>query len=276
MKVYTLGNGFVSAHFPYENLTKNFRVENDSKFLDKMIEEHKPDVLINCIGKTGSPNVDWCESNKEITASTNVALPILLAEACKKKDVQLVHIGSGCIFFGPSPHLDLSGKDMGWREDDFANPKSFYSKTKYAADLALSNFSNVAILRIRMPLSPKNLPRNLINKLTKYTEVIDIPNSVTFIDDLVKCVDWTIKNTKTGVYHVTNPEPLSAARVMKEYQKYDANHKFNIISESRLDELTIAKRSNCILSTQKLNAEGFYLPSSEEALFNCMQQYIRS
>src|SRR5579885_1102140 len=101
MKVLTLGQGFVADHLPYPNI--NVRLDTSSKAIDFFLDTYKPSVLINCIGKTGRPNVDWCESNREITAATNTALPILLAESCAKKGVHLIHIGSGCIYFGPSP-----------------------------------------------------------------------------------------------------------------------------------------------------------------------------
>lgn len=276
MKILTIGGGFVADHLPYKIL--NERIAIASGYIDLMLDEHKPDVLVNCIGKTGRPNVDWCESNKEATAVANTALPILLAEACAKKSVHLIQIGSGCIYFGPSPCKgETSGaKDPGWREDDFANPKSFYSKTKYACDLMLGSMKHVTTLRIRMPISTQNNPRNLINKLKGYKQVIDIPNSVTFMDDLTRCVDWAIKGTHTGIFHVTNPEPITAAQVMREYQKYVPSHTFEIIDEAQLDSMTVAKRSNCIIDSSKLKRAGFTMTPSQEALENCMAEYAKN
>ena len=272
----SLGGGFVADHLPYEKITD--RISLSSGYIATILENHKPDVIVNCIGKTGRPNVDWCESNKEITASTNTALPILLAAECAKQNIHLIQIGSGCIYFGPSKSQgEMSGApDPGWREEDFANPKSFYSKTKYACDLMIGSMDHVTTLRIRMPISNRNTERNLINKLRGYKQVIDIPNSVTFMDDLARCVDWAAQGRKTGIFHVTNPQPLTAARIMREYQKYVPDHQFEIITEDQLDKLTTAKRSNCILSTEKLNAAGFKMSETEEALARCMADYARS
>jgi len=161
------------------------------KDIDYFLDVFQPDVIVNCIGKTGRPNVDWCESHKEETAFANIAVPIMLADACKRRGVHLIQIGSGCIYFGPSKYRgEMTGaNDPGWREEDFANPKSFYSKTKYACDMALGDMDHVTTLRIRMPISSQNTPRNFINKVRGYKQVIDIPNSVTFMDDLVRCVE---------------------------------------------------------------------------------------
>jgi len=274
MKVLTLGSGFVADHLPYEKFS--YKITSLDDVYD-MLGSQTPDVIINCIGKTGRPNVDWCESHKEETAFANTAVPIMLAEVCAKKNVHLIQIGSGCIYFGTSPYKGHSSwaVDPGWRETDFANPESFYSKTKYACDLMLGPLSHVTTLRIRMPVSDKDTPRNLINKLRGYTKVIDIPNSMTLMSDLVRCIDWAAQTRPGGIFHVANPQPLTAARIMKEYQKYVPEHQFEIITERELDQMTIAKRSNCILNTDKLRQAGFKMTETEEALERCMAEYVQ-
>lgn len=281
MKIFTIGAGFVADHLPYPRI--DVRFDLSIKHIENILDNYKPTVLINCIGKTGRPNIDWNESNRESTASTNVALPIILAEVCAKKGIHLIQIGSGCIYFGQSPNYYIKrhgdtyyNEDSGWKEDDFANPISYYSKSKYACDLMLGQMSHVTTLRIRMPISEKDNPRNFINKIRGYKEIIDIDNSVTFLNDLTNCVDWAIKKGQTGIFHVVNPKPLTAAKIMEEYQKYVPNHQFNIITEKQLDDITIAKRSNCILSTEKLNNAGFFMTNSEEALQKCMAKYIKN
>jgi dTDP-4-dehydrorhamnose reductase len=296
MKIMTIGNGFVADHLPYELINEKLSLNNG--WIRAVLDDYQPDVLINCIGKTGRPNIDWCENNKEITAKTNTLLPVLLAEECAKKSIHMIQIGSGCIYFGESPnknsHLterhDNTIKpgdsnyfysafelaDAGWKEEDFANPKSFYSKSKYACDLMLGSMEHVTTLRIRMPISTKNNPRNLINKLRGYKQVIDIPNSMTFMDDLTRCVDWAAKGRHTGIFHVTNPGPITAVQIIKEYQKHVPSHSFEIIDEAQLDSLTVAKRSNCIINSDKLKNAGFTMTPSKEALKTCMAEYIKN
>jgi 3,5-epimerase/4-reductase len=276
MKVFTLGAGFVADHLPYPVIKKRLPLAYD--WIESILSAYEPDVLINCIGKTGRPNVDWCESHKEETMNANVTIPFLLSEYCKNNNVHLIQIGSGCIYFGDSPckgHTSHS-VDPGWRETDFANPESFYSKTKYSCDLMLGPMPHVTTLRIRMPVSDKDVPRNLINKLRGYQKVIDIPNSMTFMSDLTRCIDWAVSNRPGGIYHVANPQPLTAARIMKEYQKYVPDHSFEYITGRQLDAMTTAKRSNCILNTDKLRLAGFTMTDSEEALTTCMAKYVEN
>lgn len=267
MKIFTLGGGFVSDHLPYPVIRD--RIVNDQDIED-IIKRYDPDVLINCIGRTGNPTIDWCESNRVATIEGNFVIPTMIAQACQRRGIHMVQIGSGCIFVGES--TDSSG----WKENDQANPKSWYSKTKWACDQELGRtdlYDNVTILRIRMPISHIDNDRNLINKLKKYQKIIDIPNSVTMMKDLVRCIDWVVDNKYLGIYHVTNPRPITAVDVMEEYRKYFPDHKYEIIDEKALDLLTVAKRSNCILNTDKLIGLGFRMQDAREALAECMKEY---
>lgn len=293
MKIIVVGNGFIASHLSYEKIQEKLI---DESSIREIIKKYKPNIIINTVGFTGRPNIDQCEMEKEKAVFANTIIPCILANICKEYNIHCIMIGSGCIFFGRSPHAinrlmpapdgtffdeydNIARKptwiDTGWKETDFANPQSYYSKTKYACDLALGQMPNVATLRIRMPISSKNTERNFINKIRNYKQIIDIPNSVTFMDDLVRAIDWFIQNQKTGIYHVANPQPLSAAKVMQEYKKYVPNHTFEIITEQQLDTITTAKRSNCLLNTDKLTSEGFYMTDSFQALENCMSKYIK-
>lgn len=313
MKVMTLGSGFVADHLPYEQIKDDnmaycpipycpipYRLTPNQEDIDWCLSKDKPDVIINCLGRTGRPNVDWCESHKTETYESNVVLPLMIAEWCEKHSVRLIQMGSGCIYFGESTHchwvqgdgkpmpdigpnttawtVTLPGKRIedGWREEDMANPQSFYSKTKYACDMMIGSLPHVTTLRLRMPITSKNNSRNLINKLRGYKQIIDIPNSVTFLNDLTRCVDWVIQKDLRGIYHVANPEPLTATRIMREWQKYHPEHTFEIISEFQLDQITKAKRSNCILDTMKLTNTGFNMTPTEEALEKCMFEYAKN
>jgi len=203
MKVVTIGNGFIANHLPYE--MANYRITPNEDDMLELIDQYKPDVIVNATGFCGRPNIDQCELERTKTYMSNVVIPLMIAEQCERHNIHLIHIGSGCIYFGKSPNtiyedvdlgnpsLGIIESDSGWVEDDFANPQSFYSKTKYSCDLALGSMKNVTTLRIRMPISEKNNPRNLINKLKGYDSIIDIPNSVTFVNDLIRCIDWATK-----------------------------------------------------------------------------------
>ncbi|CAN0211525.1 unnamed protein product [Hapterophycus canaliculatus] len=46
-------------------------------------------------------------------------------------------------------------------------------------------FPNVCVLRVRMPISDDLSPRNFVTKIVKYDKVVNIPNSMTVLTDLL-------------------------------------------------------------------------------------------
>jgi dTDP-4-dehydrorhamnose reductase len=227
-------------------------------------------AVINCAGKTGQPNVDWCEKHPIETQHANVIGALVLAEACAASSTYLLHMGSGCIFYGPSP------TPGGWLEDDFANPSSLYSRTKYSADLILSKLPNVGVARLRMPIDARPGPRNLITKLSGYREVIDVENSVTIVDDLVVVVRALVERRASGIFHAINPGTMRHQDLLRMYRELvDESHRYTLIREDELVARGLAThaRSNCILASPRLAALGIKMRPIDVALRDTLVRY---
>ena len=240
----------------------------DRSAVQAALDEHKPDVVINCAGKTGRPNVDWCEDHKLETMRSNVTGPLVIAEECAERGMYFVQLGSGCIYTGD--------ESTPFTEDDAPNYMgSFYSRTKAWIDQMLIDLAEegagVLIIRPRMPFDGTENPRNLIMKIKQYDKLIDTPNSITYVPDLLNVTDQLIQKRARGAYNVVNPGSMSAARIMTLYQEIvDPSHTFDVISLDDLKHLVKAGRSNCILSTAKLEGEGIVLQSAEEAVVEAL------
>ncbi len=230
-RVLIFGPGFLGTKF---HLATDGSILSKADIADPTqvraaLDEHQPDAVVNFAGKTGKPNVDWCETNKLPTMRSNVVGALVLAEACAERNIHLTHISSGCIFYGPSPD------PKGWKEDDFANPSAFYSRTKYAADLVLSQLPNVAIVRLRMPIDSEPGPRNSITKVVSYPKVIDVANSVTVVDDLLPVVRGVIEKRGVGIFHAVNPGVMRHRDLIALYEELvDPTHTNEWISEQDL------------------------------------------
>lgn len=272
MSILVFGRGFVG--------TRLARDLPDAKLLPTditdraavlaAIREHQPSAVVNAAGKTGKPNVDWCESHQAETFRGNVQGPLTLADACAEASVYLLHLASGCVFYGDSP------TPGGWLEDDFANPSAFYSRTKYAADLVLSRLPNVGIARLRMPVDGAPSSRNLITKLAAYREVVDVENSVTVIADLVHAVKQLVAKRAQGVFHVTNPGAMKHTELLALYkQLVDPEHRYTLITPEALVTrgLAVKARSNCLLASPRLAELGITLRPIDVALRDAMEQY---
>jgi dTDP-4-dehydrorhamnose reductase len=235
-----------------------------------LLEKHQPDVVLNAAGVRGKPNVDWCETHQLETIKGNTELPIMIAEACQQKNIYLLHIGSGCVFYGESPD------PKGWKEDDFANPLAVYSKAKYAADLALSTLPNVGIARIRIPMDSVPSDFNIIDKLASYKKIIDVENSLTIVDDMLKVFYELLQKKASGIFHVTNPGVLKHREIIDLYNEFvdPSIHPTWITPEEMLREgLTKKMRSNNKLQSENLEKLGIKMREVHEAARETVKKY---
>ncbi len=232
----------------------------DASTVAAELDRTQPDVVINAAGKTGRPNVDWCEDHKLETIESNVTGPLVLLKECGERKIYWVHLSSGCIYQG-----DNGGK--GFSEDDPPNfSGSFYSRSKAWADQILREFP-VLTLRLRMPFDTSENPRSLLTKIAKYDRVLDAPNSITYLPDFLRAAGALIERRRTGVYNVVNPGRTSPYRIMERYRELvDSSHTFERLTLEDLPEVAKAGRSNCVLSTAKLEGEGMRLRPIEEAI----------
>jgi dTDP-4-dehydrorhamnose reductase len=271
-KIVVFGPGFLGQRMAMEipGATLSRADITDRAAVLRALREARADAAINAAGKTGRPNVDWCETHQAETYRANVTGALTVADACAEAGVHLLHLGSGCIFYGPSP------SPGGWREDDHANPSGFYSRTKYAADLVLSRLPGVAVARLRMPIDDVPGDRNLITKLARYPEVIDVENSVTVVADLVAAAARLVEARATGVFHVVNPGTMRHCDLLALYRELvDPAHRATLIREDELVARGLARRarSNCILANTRLGELGIALRPIGEALSEAMTRY---
>lgn len=275
MKYLIIGNGYIGTRIlkTWEDaIPSHERIENIEDAL-REIDRVQPDVIINAGGVTGKPNVDWCETNQIATAKGNVLLPLILADAAQQRSIHLIQLGSGCIFYGQSPH------PAGWREEDPTYPLAYYSKTKFAADLLLSQMPNVAIVRLRLPVDSIPSPKNLIDKLSAYKKVIDVSNSVTVLDDLLPVLRGIAEKRATGIFHAVNPGALRYRDLIKLYKELvDPLHSCEWIADDDLVQQGLAAktRSSVTLQSTRLAELGLKMRPIEEAMKETMTAYANA
>lgn len=68
----------------------------DTASIRHELDRVMPDRVINCAGKTGRPNVDWCEDHKVETVDTNVLGTLNLARECAERGIHCTVLATGC------------------------------------------------------------------------------------------------------------------------------------------------------------------------------------
>lgn len=217
--------------------------------------------IINAAGYTGIPNVDACEMHKDECVQGNVLYPLELE---KKFSGPIIHITSGCVYTGYDKHFT---------ENDAPNftfnNASFYSACKGLEQELLKPYLNKSYLfRIRMPFGPDRTQKNLLTKLEAYDKLIDKENSVTQVEDLADCVAYFIKNKPAyGIYNVTN---VGSTTTKKLADALALNKEW--MTDEEFKSITKAPRSNCVLSTKKLESVS-HMRSVEDAVIDTIKRY---
>lgn len=73
----------------------NTRME-DREEVEAILDKINPTHVMNCAGKTGRPNVDWCEDHKEDTILSNVTGALNLTDACWRRGIHITVLATGC------------------------------------------------------------------------------------------------------------------------------------------------------------------------------------
>lgn len=89
-----------------------------SDSLVKVLDQVRPDVVVNCAGLTKhKPEAE----DPLVSIPINTLMPHRLAGMCKLVGARLIHISTDCVF---------SGETGNYTEDDFADARDVYGKSK--------------------------------------------------------------------------------------------------------------------------------------------------
>ncbi|KAJ1436638.1 hypothetical protein B484DRAFT_445545 [Ochromonadaceae sp. CCMP2298] len=237
------------------------------------IEKYKPTHVLNAAGVTGRPNVDWCEDHKAETIRTNVIGCLNVADVCAEKGIHHLLYATGCIFEYDDEHV-LGGK--GFTETDTPNfHSSFYSHTKALVEDLLAHYPTTCTLRVRMPISDDLSPRNFVTKIVKYERVVNVPNSMTVLTELLPFSLTMAERGLTGIYNFCNPGAISHNEVLDLYTKYvDPSYTYTNFTLEEQAQILKAGRSNNTLDHTKLAAALPDVPLDEihVAMEKCFQR----
>lgn len=169
----------------------------------QFIKKIKPDVVINCAAYTA---VDKAESEKEKVYAINALAVKNLAELSSKYKFTLVQISTDYVFEG------LNYKP--YTENDTANPKSIYAKSKYESEIEMIfNTRKGVILRTSWLYSSygNNFVKTILRlakEKGKLDVIFDQIGTPTYAADLAKAIldamPQFVKIIGTEIYNFSN------------------------------------------------------------------------
>lgn len=257
-KVYDLlvtSNKQITVHKAQSRADDTVAVENELNNLSNVVN------IMSFIGRTHGTyegetigTIDYLEKPGKLVENMrdNLFSPLVLAEICKKRNIHFTYLGTGCIFDYDETHP----LDTGFVESDKPNFfGSSYSIVKgYTDRLMQTIYNNSALnVRIRMPITDEINPRNFITKITNYTKICSIANSMTVLNDLLPILIEMALNGQVGTVNLTNPGTITHNEILEMYKEIvDSNFSWSNFSIEEQNAILASKRSNNCLNTEKL------------------------
>jgi dTDP-4-dehydrorhamnose reductase len=281
------GSGWVGSAFrealermriPFRSVSRASVDYTDAAALARLLQHERPSFLINAAGYVGKPNVDACELNKAACLAANAVLPATIASACAAAGIPWGHVSTGCIYEGTRPD------GGGFTEEDppnftFRAPRcSFYSGTKALAEEMLAGAPGLYVWRMRIPFNHVDGPRNYLTKLMRYPRLLDATNSLSELDEFVSaCLACWRGRAPFGTYNVTNPGHITTREAVDLIRDAGLSTRpFDFFADEAEFMRVAARtpRSNCVMDSRKLAAQGIEMTEVHEAVARALRQWV--
>lgn len=271
------GNGWIASQFipllqgkGHEVILSSIRVDDINK-LQEELNSVNPDRVICFIGRTHGPgfnSIDYLEQKGKLVENIrdNLFSPVSLAMLCDKLSIHLTYLGTGCIF-----NVDDPSSCMFSENDDPNFFGSSYSIVKGYTDRLMHLFENILNVRIRMPITADNHPRNFITKIVSYKKICSVANSMTVLPCLLPYLVDMIEKKEIGTINLCNPGIISHNEILEMYKEIiDFSITWENISIDEQDSILSSKRSNNQLDCSRLLSLYPDIPDIHIAIRECM------
>jgi len=231
------------------------------EFLEN-IKQQSPTHVVCCAGRThgkGYSTIDYLESpdTLEQNLCDNFLVPVQLAHLCQEIGAHFTYLGTGCVYSSSPTQKSFSEYDApNFFGSNYSIVKGMTNNYLNKIILNDGTKSNVLHLRIRMPITSQDHPRNFVSKLISYEKICSIPNSMTVLDEMIPIMVAMILEKTSGCFNMTNPGVVSHNEVLSMYRDIvDREFSWTNFTIEEQDQLLLSKRSNNELNTSKLEAK---------------------
>jgi UDP-glucose 4,6-dehydratase len=242
------------------------------------INKHNPTHVICLIGRTHGPGhstIDYLEQKDKLVENINDNLyaPLVLASVCKSKKIHMMYMGTGCIFEYDDEHQGHTGFTETSLPNFFG---SSYSTVKGFTDRLMNEeYSDIVLnVRIRMPISSKDSPRNFIRKIISYKNICSIPNSMTVLDDILPVLAQALEKGIKGALNATNPGVIDHSTILNWYKELqNPEHTWTeVTNDTLVSTLVKGARSNNCLDTTHMTSLFPGIPTITESVRGIMER----
>lgn len=197
----------------------------DFKRLEAIIENTKPDIIINCIGILN----DDASNNPLLAFQVNSLLPHQLAKLAERYQGKIIQISTDCVFSG------LKGDYI---ETDIPDGTTVYSQSKQLGEIVSDKHLTIRTSIIGPELKDDGIGLFLWfmkqnGQINGYERVFW--NGVTTLE-LAKAVEDMMNNNITGLYHLGSNQKVSKYHLLTLFKKIFNKTDLEIIPDSTISQ----------------------------------------
>ena len=172
----------------------------DQTAIEKFVEEHAIDGIVNCAAYTA---VDKAEDHEELCRKLNAEAPAYLAHAVGQRGGWMVQISTDYVFDGT--------KHTPYTEDDDTCPNSVYGRTKLVGELNVQKLCERSMI-IRTAWLYSTFGNNFVKTMIRLGKerpdlgvIFDQIGTPTYARDLAVAIFTAInEGIVPGIYHFSN------------------------------------------------------------------------
>ena len=254
-----------------KNCNFNGDIQNNS-FVEKTIKTLQPSIFINLAAIT---DVDFCETNQEITYKINTEFPSLVSRTLKlaKKSYYIIQISTDQVYEGRGPH-----------EEQNANPINYYSQTKLEIDKILLNYNSISLRTNFFGKAYNNKRLSFSDKIydscvkkTEFNVFNDVYFSPVSFNTIFYVINNLIKKQLNGIYNLGTREGMSKKEFALYFCKCLNLDSKNIVGNPQNKVNLIAKRPKDMrLNSKKLeNDLGMKFKNLKDEIKSIKVEYIK-
>jgi dTDP-4-dehydrorhamnose reductase len=261
-KILILGSTGMLGHQVFFNLKKSNEFEvfdlsfrnklraetivcdiRDFTKLEGIINELKPDILLNCIGIL----IQGSNQNPKNSILINAYFPHWLVSVADKIESKVIHISTDCVF---------SGKKGGYVESDFRDADDVYGKGKGLGEIFSDKHLTLrtSIIGPEIKQNGEGLFHWFMNQKGEVNGFTKALWGGVTTTELSKVITRAIREELSGLYHVTNGEAISKFDLLSAFNKtFDKGVKINSVEGKSVDKSLKSEKEDI----------NFFIPSYE-------------
>ena len=182
---------------PKSSIQKNIKLDiSNSTKIKKILEEIKPDVVINTAGIN---NVDYCEKNPDLALKINIQAVKEICQITKKLGIKFVQLSSDSVFDG-TKQLPYGETKIESEKIVLENPNNVVVRASVLYGYLPHNLAKIE----SSSKKSINFGQWLINKLSineKVRIITDEYSSPIIADDFARSILHIIKYEGNGIFH---------------------------------------------------------------------------